>query len=571
MHPIRLRVTRERIARVCASVAFALCALATAWQEPTPLQRLFVLSLMLCVAATLWFVFARVAIALLVSGALFALLKALSVLKLRYLDSPLMAADFRYYARTSLLVTLRHYPHLFGFSLALAATVPLTLWWAWRWDRPCRFIGGRKRSWSLRFVGALAAALTLWLCLLPRGPFAPVHARNVWDKLSDDAQLTNFFVNMRDSDVHLPPMASDADAAHDWQDTAPGAPAASHPPYPDIVQVLEESTFDPTSFDACNVPACHAGLFQPDTRTRASGVLRVHTFGGGTWVSEFAALTGMPQDIFGPGGMYAPFALAPHVRDALPWQLQRLGYLTVAVYPTNGSFLNGRNAYRAYGFDAFFDAQQLGLDEWEETDAQMFAAAKRVFDRVKRRGQPVFLMVLTLNQHGPHDIDPRSTLAPPYNRGVLRGLPSRAALNFDTYLARLHDSDTAMRGLEHDFLDRPQPTVLLHFGDHQPSFSGLIRALPRTLPIALRANRDYLTYFMLKSNVVGAALPHYPALDIAFLPSLLLQAAGLPADPYFSATTALRTRCDGRYDDCPDVALLQSYHAWIFGRLHVYQ
>ena len=571
MHPVRFRFTRERFARLCALIVFALCVLATAWQEPLPLQRAFVLSLMLCTAAALAFACGRIAFALLVGGGVFALLKGLSVLKLRYLDSPLMAGDFFYYARSSLLETLRHYPHLLGVSAALAIALPLLLWWAWRWDRPCRFIGGRKRSWSLRGVGVLVAALAFWLCLLPSGPFAPVHARSVWDKLSDDAQLTNFFVNMRDSDVHLPAMASVADATRDWQASAPATAASSHAPYPDIIQVLEESTFDPSSFAACNVPACRVSMFQPDARTRASGVLRVHTFGGGTWVSEFAALTGMPQDIFGPGGMYAPFALAPHVRNALAWQLRRLGYRTVAVYPTNGSFLNGRNAYRDYGFDAFYDAQQLGLDEWEESDAQMFAAAKRVYDQVKRPGQPVFLMVLTLNQHGPHDIDPRATLPPPYNHGVLRGLPPATALNFDTYLSRLHDSDSAMRGLEHEFLDRPQPTVLLHFGDHQPSFSGLLRDLPRTVPAPLRHERDFLTYFMLKSNVPGPPLPRYPALDIAFLPSVLLQAAGLPTDPYFAAEASLRARCDGRYDDCTDTALLASYHAWIFERLHVYE
>jgi hypothetical protein len=52
---------------------------------------------------------------------------------------------------------------------------------------------------------------------------------------------------------------------------------------------------------------------------------------------------------------------------------------------------------------------------------------------------------------------------------------------------------------------------------------------------------------------------------------MVLQAAGLPLDPYFAAQKALRERCDGRYDDCADKALLASYHAWIFGRLHVFE
>ena len=389
--------------------------------------------------------------------------------------------------------------------------------------------------------------------------------------MSDDAQLTNFFVNIHDADVQLPTMADDDVAEQQWGATALAEPGFTHKPYPDIVQVLEESTFDPSGFAACTVPQCRARMFHVDGSTRGHGVLRVHTFGGGTWVSEFAALTGMPHDIFGPGGMYAPYVLAPHVHDALAQQLRRLGYVTIAVYPTAGSFINGRNAYNAYGFDHLYDAGELHLDEWEETDAQMFAAAKRAYDMVKKPGQPVFVMILTLNQHGPHDEDPRTKLPAPYNRGVLRGLSKSAALNFDTYLARLQASDAAMRALEHTFLDRSQPTVLLHFGDHQPSFGGLIRDLPRKLAPALRPYRDYLTYYMVKSNFAGPPLPTYPMLDIAFLPTLVLQAANLPTDSYFSAATALRNRCNGLYADCAVPGMLESYHAWVIGHLHVYE
>ena len=393
-----------------------------------------------------------------------------------------------------------------------------------------------------------------------------------WDKLSDDAQLTNFFININDDGVTMPAMSDDATAQRQWAATASGRPGTRPPPYPDIVQVLEESTFDPSIFAVCDVPGCRFALFRPDARTRGTGLLRTHTWGGGTWVSEFAVHTGLPQDIFGSGGMYAPFVLAPHVHDTLPDLLRRLGYLTIAVYPTNGAFLNGRDAYRAYGFDHLYGAGELGLDEWEETDAQMFAAAKRVYDKVKKPGQPVFVMILTINQHGPHDDNPMAKLPPPW-RNMVRGLSGKdeSALDFDTYLWRLHDSDVAMQGLEHDFLDREQPTVLVHFGDHQPSFDGLIRPLRRTLPPALVPERDFLTYYMVKSNFAGPPLPSYPMLDIAYLPTMVLEAAGLPADPYFAAATALRERCQGRFDDCPDKALLASYYAWIFGRLHVYE
>jgi len=554
-----------------ALVLFAVCIYATALQEPKPLQQGFVVALMLCAFGALLFAFARFATALVVAGALFAAIKFLAVVKVRYLEESLLPSDFIYYASTSLLDTVRHYPHLYLLSIGIVLVVPPALWLIWRGDWRL-FVGRRPQfAFGLRLGGFVLFVAAFLICLLSSGPFAQVHNRGVWEKLSDDAQLTNFFINFDDSRVHLPAMSSDAVAEQQWGSTAQGAPGSAHAPYPDIVQVLEESTFDPSIFTACGAPECRVPMFQPDARTRGTGFLRTHTFGGGTWVSEFATLTGMPQDIFGPGGMYAPYVLAPHVRDALAMQLRRLGYLTIAIYPTEGSFLNGRNAYTSYGFDHLYDVNELKLDEWEETDKQMFDAAKRVYDQVKKPGQPVFIMVLTINQHGPHDDLPLAQLPAPFNRGLLKGLSPAATINFSAYLSRLHDSDVAMRGLEHDFLDRPQPTLIVHFGDHQPSFEGMIRPMARTLPPALQPYRDFLTYYMLKTNFTAAALPSYPMMDIAFLPSMVLQAAGLPKDPYFSALQELRTRCDGLYDDCKTPGLIDSYHAWTFGRLHVYQ
>ena len=571
MRRLPLHFTRTGAVSLGALLLFAGCVFATAMQEPKVLQQVFVLALMLCTFGALLFVTARFATALVVCSALFAVIKFLSVLKIKYLEESLMPSDFIYYAGTSLLDTLRHYPHLYLLSIGICVVVPPLLWLVWRWDLHL-FVGRRWLSaLGLRMGGILLSVLAFLICMLPNGPFAQVHNRGVWEKLSDDAQLTNFFINFDDARVHLPAMSSDAIAEQQWGSTAQGEPGSAHPPYPDIVQVLEESTFDPSIFAACGVPECRLQLFQADARTRGTGVLRTHTFGGGTWVSEFATLTGMPQDIFGPGGMYAPYVLAPHVRDALAMQLRRLGYLTIAIYPTEGSFINGRNAYKSYGFDHLYDVNELGLDEWEETDKQMFDAAKRVYDKVKKPGQPVFVMILTINQHGPHNDLPLDKLPPPFNGGQLKGLSAAAEINFSAYLSRLHDSDQAMRGLEHDFLDREQPTVLMHFGDHQPSFEGMIRGMSRTLPTALQPYRDYLTYYMLKSNFAGAPLPTYPMLDIAFLPSMVLQAAGLPKDPYFSALTVLRTRCNGLYDDCTMPGVVDSYHAWTFGRLHVYQ
>ena len=57
-------------------------------------------------------------------------------------------------------------------------------------------------------------------------------------------------------------------------------------------------------------------------------------------------------------------------------------------------------------------------------------------------------------------------------------------------------------------------------------------------------------------------------LDIIYLGSLLLDVADLRKDDFYEANTLLRDRCQGRYFDCPERSLLDSYHAYVYGKLH---
>jgi hypothetical protein len=343
--------------------------------------------------------------------------------------------------------------------------------------------------------------------------------------MSDDAQLTNFFVNLRDSRVHLPAMASDAIARAAVAIDAQDEPGTTRHRIPTSCRCWKKARSIRRSTPHCTVPECHLDMFQADARTRGTGVLRVHTFGGGTWVSEFATLTGMPQDIFGPGrhvcALRAGAARARRAGNAVA----AAGFSpSRSIRPKAASSTDATPTSRMASIISTTSTSSVWTNGKKPTSrCSMRPSASTI--KVKKPGQPVFIMILTINQHGPHD-DPMSSCHR-RSSGLLQGLsPAATALNFDTYLSRLHDSDVAMRGLEHDFLDRAQPTVLVHFGDHQPSFDDLMRTLPRTLPPALQPYQDYLTYYMIKSNFAGAPLPTYPMLDIAFLPSMVLQASG---------------------------------------------
>ena len=511
----------------------------------------------------------RVAFGLLAGSLPMLLLVVAANLKFRYLSTPLLAPDLVYYANAEIAQTLLRYPFIMAAIAAAIVLVPLLLVVLWRSDfRPRPTFAMR----SARAFGVAAALVLLAVTLYPRGPFAQIYDKGMWLAMNDRSFISDFVVSIRNAHVYEPPFHL-ADAAHDdWHDLG-AAPGVAQKP--DIIAVLEESTFDPRMITACESKLCDARMFHSDANTVAHGWMNVHTWGGGTWTSEFAFLAGLPHTLFGPAGIYAPFNLAPRIRYTLPRLLDADGYRTVGVYPTDGDFMNGRDAYADYGFDAFYGGRELGLG-WGATDAAVFKAFERVFaiEKAKAHGGPVFVFVLTLHQHGPH-MTPLDQLPAPYNHPLFpdklasgnKPLDDWLNLNLTNYLQRLSMSDAAMTQLETFLRNDGRPVLLLHFGDHQPSFDGAINALAKTVPPQV-PDPQYTTYYMLKGFNLPIRRENYPVLDIAYLGSLLLDAAGLPRDPFFVANTLLRNRCDGHDLDCRNAALRDSYRAYIFGDLH---
>lgn len=537
--------------------------------EQTTIECVFVASILGGLALLSIALSGRIAFGL-VAGCLPMLLLVVAAnLKFRYLSTPLLAPDLVYYFSAEIGETLLRYPFIIAAIIAAIVLVPLLLVLLWRDDsRPAPNAATR----GVRMLGFAIAVAALIVTLSPRGPFAKVYDKGMWQAMNDESFVSDFVVSIRNAHVIAPPFRLADATRDDWHDLAAVAPSAARKP--DIIVVLEESTFDPRMITACMSKLCDVRMFQPDADTIAHGWLNVHTWGGGTWTSEFAFMSGLPHTLFGPAGVYAPFNLAPRIRYTLPRLLDADGYHTVGIYPTGGDFMNGRDAYADYGFDAFHGGQELKLD-WGATDAEVFAAFERVFkaEKAKAGGKPLFVFVLTLYQHGPH-MTPLKELPVPYDKPPFPGklAPDNKALddwlnlNLTNYLQRLSMSDAAMTQLE-TFLRRDdRPVLLLHFGDHQPSFDGAINALAKTVPSAV-PDPQYATYYMLKGFNLPIRREDYPVLDIAYLGSLLLDAADLPRNPFFTANTLLRDRCEGHDLDCRNEALRDSYRAWVFGEL----
>jgi phosphoglycerol transferase MdoB-like AlkP superfamily enzyme len=576
------------VAAALAGIAFVVLLITGPLGNGDINERLFGVALIADVALLVAFLTRRITFALAVPSIIFGGLLVAGTLKFHYLTTPLLAPDLVYFLNRDLLDVATRYPSIMIALVAGAILVPGLMLLAW-WLDPPRLFASRPRA-QRRVLQMIGVATTLALVFVidsPRGPFDDVFAKGMWALMNDKNYLVDFFTSFYQTEIRIPALVEGADSHLSWTQMAnDNPPACKDAPcvsddkltapqeHPDIVSILEESTFDPRMLNLCTIPQCKRRMFDADNQTRSTGPLTVHVWGGGTWTSEFALLTGLNHATFGEAGLYAPYNLAPLVTSSLPRVLHQAGYRVIAIYPMNGDFINARNAYKFYGFDKFYDGQDYGLS-WESPDSDLMQVFDRIYadEKAQIGKQPLFVMMLTLRQHGPH-MTPLDKLPAPYNKPLFAGqfkpkaLDEWQNLNLGNYLQRLEGSDIAITHIEKVLLDAQRPAVLFHFGDHQPSFDGAIREIAKTVP-ASAPDSSFITYYMLKSNYKPARTYRYDALDLSFAGALILDVAGIPKDAMFQANALLRERCKGFYLDCENRPMLDSYHNYIFHELNV--
>ncbi|MFN7918708.1 MAG: LTA synthase family protein [Bryobacteraceae bacterium] len=504
------------------------------------------------------------------------LLSVGSAFKQAWLQQPLLATDFAYFTGdlAANLSILERYPMLTGRVAAGLALFAAMLGWALWFEAPIHLRSAPMRVPSRG--GSMLAGVAVLAFAAPNAE--PVQQSKFeavvrpWFFLAERGNvLSRFVMSFRRLHVEAPPR-NFASGVNEFAAFTPDPkPPAG---YPDIILWHDESTFDPAMLSGCTAPECNVRMFRPDADTAASGLLRVHTFGGWSNSAEFALLTGMSHRVFGEGSIFAHFTLAPRVQRSLPLLLKKYGYRTVAVYPNQRNFLNAERAYRHYGFDEFYDIGDLGLpnDIWAITDRAMYGGMRRIVD--EHRGGPLLIYVLTQYQHGPHD--QRLSRLPEGFRSLKlpESLGPSARVSLSNYLYRISLSDAVIGDLETALIrgDRSRRRVFLHYGDHQPFLDGHMEKLAkRGLDDLPGAARDYVTSFSVKTNFAPVVKESHPFVDISLLAGLLLDVAGIPKDEYFSANAKLRAKCDGGYLDCGKQDVVARYHDYVFHDLRVFE
>ncbi|ENX0702237.1 TPA: sulfatase-like hydrolase/transferase, partial [Neisseria gonorrhoeae] len=339
---------------------------------------------------------------------------------------------------------------------------------------------------------------------------------------------------------------------------------------PDIVVTLMESTLDPHCFDFAAAKIPDLKMFGRQEDTVFSSPLRVHTFGGATWKSEFAFLAGVPSTDFGALASGVFYSVVPHLQTGFVRNLREHGYFCVALSPFTKGNYNAKAAYDHFGFNLMFQPQDLGYPApmgknlWHISSEEMMQYARMILEKrhpdLENVRQPMFVYVLTMKEHGPYRTDTDNVFdldAPDLNAKTV------SALN--DYIGRIADLDKAVESFDRYLHERGKPFVFGYFGDHQVPFEG----------VSVRkkwdyAQPDYVTQFAVRSNIAGGFVQRQDFLDLAFAGGVLMEAAGLEAkDGFMRANMAMRGLCGGGLEDCPNRELVGNYRNYLYDVLKI--
>lgn len=107
---------------------------------------------------------------------------------------------------------------------------------------------------------------------------------------------------------------------------------------PHILLIHQESLVPPSLFPRLQYDRALDRFFRSaDGRLHR---LRVETYGGGSWVTEFALLTGISTKAFGDMRMFVQVLMEGRLKHTLPQELANCGYRTLMLFPMSNGFLS---------------------------------------------------------------------------------------------------------------------------------------------------------------------------------------------------------------------------------------
>jgi phosphoglycerol transferase MdoB-like AlkP superfamily enzyme len=529
------------IAAACLILSGALGLLVAT--EHAPPRLWFAAALTIAIAAALTFatrrlMFASAATLVLVGGILL-----VSRTKMSAMNMALHSYDAFFYLNAPTLGFLwESYPAYLVSAAALVLSAALVLALCWRFDRSeCPRILAIA---ACIVMGAVATWIETW----PSGlAFEFTDARN--------ANVSSYYLTWpatAEAIARGQPLEAAASTALPPFVPLSGCTTTTAPPH--ILLIHQESLVQPSLFPQLEYDHGLDRFFLSDDGDLHP--LRVETYGGASWVTDFSLMAGISSRFFGSLRTFVQVFTTGKLTETLPQSLKNCDYRNMLFFPFDAHFLAHDKFYKSIGFDEVFDRRAQGITAIHERDRVYFENALSAIDRHLRvSGAPFFVYVQTMTAHGPYSFKylPGEDVA-----GGGPGTPPAMS----EYLRRAaivqRDGEWLIEQLKRRF--PTQRILIIRFGDHHPT------ATFELLPSEAKDERSttssrFTTFYAIKGhNLVVPRLPSYDAVDVPYLGNIILEAAGLPLSEAQKHRRALMQACAGNYFSCERRDEILAFH-----------
>lgn len=391
--------------------------------------------------------------------------------------------------------------------------------------------------------------------------------------------VTAFLMELQYMSVEKPSGYNEKDAreALASYETA-GTPANT----PNIIVVMNEAFSDPAVLGRFTtnedyMPFVHSLL--RGAEDTVSGLLNVSVKGGNTANTEFEYLTGNSMAFLPYGSIPYQQYIKNETPSMASW-LSGFGYRTVAMHPYRAAGWDRNKVYPLMGFDEMYFQEfykDSGVIRKYVSDEADYEKIIQIYEQ-KEPGEPLFLFNVTMQNHSSYnDWADYDNFSPDI---TVDGSDSEV---LSAYLSLMKLSDQATERLVDYFAKEEEDTVIVFFGDHQPTDSVVnpVLKLNGTSSSSLSAEEEALRYqvpFFIWANY---DIEEESGLNISanYLASRTLDAAGLPKPGYFSFLSELEKQApvisanhvslsDGTFSSADDQdELLREYKTFQYHQL----
>ena len=308
---------------------------------------------------------------------------------------------------------------------------------------------------------------------------------------------------------------------------------------PNIVAIMNESWADFEDYGTLSLSESVTDYIR-SLDNAIFGHAYTSVFGAGTSASEFEFLTGNSMAFLPSGSIpYQQYVLGPTA--SLASHLKELGYDTLAFHPGEQTSWQRDRAYPNLGFD---DYKYGDLMDVPQTFEHGYVSDQSDFDQIiwefehKEEGQPLFLFNVTIQNHGGYTVEDYPAEV------TLTDAPGRYPMA-EQYLTLANKTDEAFRTLVEYFQQQEEPTIIVMFGDHQPSVEQefLDKAYGVTqgeMTMEQYMGKYYVPFVIWANYDLPEEGPEVTSLN--FLGQYVLRYAGIEATAYDSFLWQLQTQ-----------------------------